>query len=278
MQTHEEAPRCFVDVELNGNYESLLAPRKQALDLSIAKLYEVFGDYPLRPVVQGCDHCVFPEDNDLIHSLALKRLGARELSKFSYKALTTWGDADDLRHFLPRLLELVTTDETVGGIDTPILFGKLRYAGWRQWPEKEQEALLRFFETYWPCMLAEYPVRLEDGESALAGIANAVDDIRPFLAGWLKQEGAPPVLHLARFVVENSANVKRRGVLRDAFWEDCGEQVSQVIGWMKSRELADHLGKMFFVYENSEPYLAALLSFAGSELEPLAGTDMDIAK
>ena len=60
----------------------------------------------------------------------LRDLTDTDLKKYAFKALTTWGNADDFRHFLPRLFELeaVHPQRIVGLVDPEILFGKLAYA------------------------------------------------------------------------------------------------------------------------------------------------------
>ena len=79
-----------------------------ALAAALERLYLVFRSYGLKPHIEGCPCCVYDEDQDRVRSRSLRALTAEDFDTYASKALTTWGDADDLRHFLPRLLELVT--------------------------------------------------------------------------------------------------------------------------------------------------------------------------
>lgn len=44
-------------------------------------------------------------------------------------AVYTWGTADDFKHFLPRLFELLVTDSDAF-VDTAAVFAKLNYESW----------------------------------------------------------------------------------------------------------------------------------------------------
>ena len=240
---------------------------KQAVSDAVQNLYEVFGRYK-RSIVEGCDHCVFPQDNALIHSKPLRKLSPLELEKYGRKALTTWGDQDDLRHFLPRLFELMTEGERISRlIDAPILTGKLRYAQWQHWPNHEREALHQFFTCYWERVLAEYPCQLESADDALCTIANAVDDIVPYMEFWQKQSDAPPIAHLAEFITDEVDRYCRKKKLGNAFWDDREDQVAQVVRWFQSADLSKRVESLFFDFEEKELQLATALSVASGMLE-----------
>src|SRR5262245_16013964 len=103
-----------------------MAEQADALDVpvAVAGLYDVFALYRLGEVVEGCSHCVAVGDERALHRAPLRRLDGRSLGRYAFKALTTWGDVDDLRHFLPRLLELAAAnDPDLPGLE--VLFGKL---------------------------------------------------------------------------------------------------------------------------------------------------------
>ena len=56
--------------------------------------------------------------------------------------MTTVDHADTFRYFLPRIVELAVENSFI--VDREVVFGKLRYGKWREWPLHEQEALERF--------------------------------------------------------------------------------------------------------------------------------------
>jgi hypothetical protein len=81
-----------------------MAPEETALRQSIEGLYKAFASYPLAEVIEGCPCCTTESQQTQIHAKPLRELSIDNLDDFARKALTTWGSADDLKHFLPRLL------------------------------------------------------------------------------------------------------------------------------------------------------------------------------
>ena len=64
--------------------------------------------------------------------------------------MTTWGTEEDFKHFLPRLLELVTAEESITDVvDSEVLLGKLAYADWTHWPSEEQKAVNDYLNALW---------------------------------------------------------------------------------------------------------------------------------
>ena len=98
-----------------------------ALHEAVERLYEVFARYPLITPVTGCPCCTTPADYAMLASKPLRQLTAKDLRKYATKALTTWGDVNDFRHFLPRLFELIFFDNFSIDVDAESLFRKLPY-------------------------------------------------------------------------------------------------------------------------------------------------------
>ena len=83
------------------------APSHPDLEGAIAALYDAFASYGLADVVEGCPCCVSAEDQARLRSKPLRLLIDGDLGGFAFSALSTWGTLHDLKHFLPRILELV---------------------------------------------------------------------------------------------------------------------------------------------------------------------------
>lgn len=117
------------------------------------RLYEVFGRYP-RP--RGETYSAYSDvtaaDAAAIRERPLRELSGRDLAKYVMRAIVTWGDADELRYYLPRLLELLITER--GWADKPTVMLNLATAGWRSWPASEQEAIEAFVRAAWQPLLA----------------------------------------------------------------------------------------------------------------------------
>jgi hypothetical protein len=88
--------------------------RQQALAAAVAGLYAAFARYKLHHPVTGCPCCTSAEDDRRVQSKPMHQLEAADLERYAFKAVTTLGTVDDLKHFLPRLLELAAAEGKVG--------------------------------------------------------------------------------------------------------------------------------------------------------------------
>ena len=238
-------------------------PELEALHTAVADLYTKFARYPLRAKVTGCPHCIDEFDNHTIHARPLRELTWDELARFSWKTMTTWGDADDFRHFLPRLFELIAgqADPT----QTPyyrypyneeVLFGKLAYANWRTWSSAEQAALDGYFMALWRAALASYPTRTSPS-TWLASIGAATDPA-PFLGAWRADGRAAALRHLADFVLDNLNLVAGADNTFSVFWDKGdGERNRQVANWLRDPQTREQLERGCFAYAE-EPFATDL--------------------
>jgi hypothetical protein len=157
---------------------------------AIEGLYTTFARYPLAPIVEGCDCCVDPEDKSELAAAPLRTINNAALDKFASKALTTWGDDDDFKHFLPRLLEL----ETSGGLDSnTAVSSKIVYADWHKWPAEERDAVVAYYQAKAFSRLSSD----RDKNSLPLALLEAVRlriDMAPFLAAWTQRKSEPAVL------------------------------------------------------------------------------------
>lgn len=145
----------------------------------IENLYTTFAVYPCRPVIEGCPCCVSDSDKEHLHTKELRELGVDDLSRYAFKAMTTWGDQADFKHFLPRIFELLTTDEWL--VDTFIVLGKLEYAHWENWPDTEKTAITEFLICWWTSIINHQTSF--DKETFIA-IGRLITDTRALLNNW----------------------------------------------------------------------------------------------
>ncbi len=122
----------------------------------VDNLYEVFNKYTLKEKMAFCECCQLEADEIKLHNKPLNIMNSKDFGPYPGKAMTTFGDEDDYRHFLPRLLEL----EALGYYpDLQWILMKLDYAGWKKWDKKEVDAILNFFRV----LLSTLPNEKEDG-------------------------------------------------------------------------------------------------------------------
>ena len=155
------------------------------MDTPIENLYQVFAKYRLRPGMVGCPCCVTESDIERLYKKKLRELDAEDLGKYSLKAVTTWGDEYDFKHFLPRILEL--WDDCVSH---DMLFMKLQYLHWETWPPQEKDAIVVYFESILKSLWHEFS-QLPDAtlgeESSFEAwvIESDIEEISDFLSGKL---------------------------------------------------------------------------------------------
>lgn len=111
---------------------------------SIEGLYAAFARYPLRARIEGCPHCDLGGAERGLHAKPLRELDEDDLGRFPFKAMSTFGDVDDFRHFFPRIAELITYYGHSRACDLGVLARKLPYGEWERWPEPERAAILRW--------------------------------------------------------------------------------------------------------------------------------------
>lgn len=144
--------------------------RRAELSAAIDRATAVFAAYP-RPVQMSCcAHCA--PDHALTDDW---------LEDYAFKAVSTWGDAADLRHFLPTMLERSWAGTL--GAHPAVVSTKLVVAGWRTWPTEEQGAVEDLMRALFVAELSEYPGRV-GALGAIAAIAEPAESIRPHLDDW----------------------------------------------------------------------------------------------
>ena len=120
------------------------------LIVAVENLYSAFRHYPL-DVLMSASFTVHESDKAELYTPSLRNLSAEQLSKYTLKAMTSWGGVNDFKHFLPRILELQSNADF---FDTDLVKNKFDLAEFSQWCVKERLAINQFFEAYWEAFVA----------------------------------------------------------------------------------------------------------------------------
>lgn len=201
-------------------------------EAAIEAAYVVFGRYPLRRDMDACPCCVDPGRQGALTRLELRAATADQLGHYAFKAMTTWGDADDYRHFLPRILALTLAPEAGAwpGLDLDLIASKLSYGGYTRWPEVERAAVRDVLRAIWDRVLAhDGAAGGPDPDDVLTAAHTLELDLEPFLARWAGDERRPAALRLADAVSSSGGprpealtawltSLARRRALERAFW------------------------------------------------------------
>ncbi len=140
---------------------------------AIDALYETFEAYVLADRIDFCPHCDLDASERRLHARPLRELTWADLSAYCPRAVTTFGDATDLKHFLPRILELYVADQRGAPCCLFTTFGRLDRADWTAWPSEEVAAIWRFIDA-WKRVLTRDAAESEDAAWELDELKSAM--------------------------------------------------------------------------------------------------------
>lgn len=237
------------------------------LAAAIEGLYSVFGRYPRRSTIDGCPCCVRAEAQAALNK-PLRKLACEDLSHFAFKAMTTWGDDRDYRHFLPRILDLAATQagRSWPGFDLEIQLGKLERAGWNRWKEPERIALQAYFRALFVAAITDAPKTGLFPAEVLLVAAQILPEPQQLLDVWATSTSPSATLRLAEFVDEEWSDQQHTGRLLRR-WNTSPLQ-SHLVRWLRAPERRQHL-EAYFAEHLDEPQ-ADLIAVAVDQLGTLA--------
>ncbi|MBB2744926.1 UNVERIFIED_ORG: hypothetical protein FHR35_004775 [Microbispora rosea subsp. rosea] len=165
------------------------------LDRALEALYAAFSRYPLPAKTDVCDHCVSAERVRAVRAAPLRMLTASALEPYAWNAVYTWGDVEEFKHYLPRLLELLILEE-LDGLHARSLM--LRVGVRRQsWRKIEREAVIGTVGAWWRHTLNHYP-RDVDAMMMIEIIADDLElDLAPYLSEWESATTEAAARHMA---------------------------------------------------------------------------------
>ena len=257
-------------------------------------------------------YAVFPEmkwrgRNATVCPCCVSDLNARDLAKTPRRELTAdlvseyLGSAhhvdegsagQEVRHFLPRIFELLAAGEEVSmsGNECALIRLGRGALGWGEetyrdaWSKREVDAVERFVRAYWLAVLAETPElfqRPETGEilfddhraeDTLCMVAKGGGDIAALLALWDGETTLAAALHVASLVSNAMARpwgrrpLLEKGALGNPHWEDQEEAMRMVVEWLLRPARCKRLLDAFMQTPQNSPE-SVVLAEAHDELE-----------
>jgi hypothetical protein len=171
------------------------------LQRAIAEVYRVFAKYPHPAELEIEDYRDPEKVRRGLASKPLSELGGEELGAYAGWAMTTVGDANDYRHFLPRILELGLLDLPWMGLEPWGIAGKLTYGDWRKWPSEEQGAIEAFFQSAWAVTVADDWIE----PRWFVGLVHLGLDIDPALQVWIEATSPSAIAKCADVIEDDIA-------------------------------------------------------------------------
>lgn len=206
---------------------------EHSLRKSIESLYYIFSSYSSKSHMEACPCCVREDEKKEIKRKPIRELNANNLKSYAFKALTTWGNEDNFKYFLPRLFELQAF-ERFEFSSPEVLFGKLEYADWWTWPVQEQQVIKTYFKLLWKFVLVVIeptPFGTEIG-NYLCGIGQAIDNLNPYLVLWQQNDMLNAQTNFIAFIQENIDELIYENKLVNSYWENRERQMKQVVRWL----------------------------------------------
>jgi hypothetical protein len=226
-----------------------------ALQIAVENSYAVFAPYISLPVDKGSPITVTDKMRLPLETQALRELTKEDLDIFVFKALTTWGNEDDLRHFLPRILELTANQAFWTWLGLYQFFHKFKLANWKMWPQEEQVAIEVYCQALWRYILDLIPV----SENIFSSHTNCflvnlteILDIQPYLAAWGKSHNE--ILHLANLVSHYGLPYqdKETAIVYHVEWLKDNQYLSVVRDWLITQEHLETLEIAFFANPSNQ--------------------------
>lgn len=223
----------------------------ERLKNSVEKLYETFEKYHSGPNMIGSSNYGKELDtwNRLIFKKPLRELDEDDLSRFTGKVITTWGNTNDYKHFLPRIFEL--TAELKTPYEIWIAFDKLNLAEWYNWSENEQKVIHEFMIELWENIVNDYSEKAEwEFKDYFSAIANFYPKFSDLLNIWTESESRAGIKHLSHFVVdEQTALFDRKKI---SGFHDQKKNAEELINWILSDKTLDKIQRKYFKFETDK--------------------------
>lgn len=161
----------------------------------------------------------------------LRLLEVEDVQEYTSAALTTVGNVEDYKHFLPRLLDLAVES---GVVEPQIIAMKLNYAEWRAWPKYEQQALEDIFLQ---AGVDSFKQHTDDYLAArwLESLAILTMDLAPLLAEVLASTNDCCALQVAYLLLSDTLFAS--DPIERAYWEYVPDTIVQETrSWLFSEE------------------------------------------
>jgi len=202
-----------------------------------AALFSAFADVAFDPAMA---HSPGNVSDDEVAALGqpVRDLPTDLVGRFVIRAGTSWGSAADLRRVAPRALALAADNALT--VDRTVLWEKLRWAGWPDWPEAQTAAVHAFLAAEWGRLVRSPARPAHIAHRWLGAVAPATQDLDPFLHDWHEALGplTPPAhlhaaaSHLVALLVDSPLRPDLPATMADVIPPSGGPAGDQLTTWL----------------------------------------------
>ena len=194
------------------------------LDEVVERAYDVFSKYAVNVPLDVCTVCCLTAEEELrLARTPVRGIPVELLADYTDSARPEKTRIDEVKHFLPRYLELVS-QFVFPTHSAELSFSRLSPFSKDEWSEEEQDVLCSFAIEFFTRCLATYPLP-EGIDTILIMLDKGGFAIEPLLDIWKTTNGLMSTLNFTDLYVEGFDFTKSR--LTNAFDED--GKVSEVL-------------------------------------------------
>jgi hypothetical protein len=230
----------------------------KGLQKSIAVLYDTFAKYQSMSTLEGSSiYEDLEEWKKELKSKNLKDLTATDLSRFAGKVILTWGDENDYKFYLPRILELSASYNNPYDIWT--VYSRLENAKWKLWDSKEQEAINNFTFELWKHIVNDNRKEaLYNFKEYFHAILCYYPNIQSIFISWETSKSTVAIKHLSNYILEERVHIFDKNYINSTIKNTV--HIAAFKAWLTSDSIINKLENAFFDIKNKE--IAAQLSWA----------------
>jgi len=208
------------------------------LEEIIKNSYELFSNYEANSPLDICTECCMSKENEgLLASLSIKEIPVKLLSEYNDGASTEKTPINEVKHFLPRYLDLIGKFEFPSH-STEISLKRLTPFNKTEWKEEEKILLKKFALVYFKKCLSIYPLpNNESIDSIIIMFWRGQFEIIELLSIWEKETTKESILHFRDLYFLGFKN-KNKSKLSNAFGE---KEISLIVrGWIDDKKVKQH--------------------------------------
>jgi hypothetical protein len=195
------------------------------LSQTIEALYSAFADVPKPQAIEGCPHCIDDKNVDALLMTPLRELHPEHLSSYASSAFLTVGSAADYCYFLPRIVEISSTNDCWWP-DIQITGRAIYSCEPDSWPRRRRDALHSVL--FAVISEAIESARYDKLDQWMCGIARMGFPVSPHLDQIANESSAV----LSYF--EDNADSLPNGKLSNPFWELPNDSHDEIVCWFNS--------------------------------------------
>ncbi|MBI1836316.1 MAG: hypothetical protein HYR91_03525 [Flavobacteriia bacterium] len=224
----------------------------------LENLYTVFAKYQSSSFLIGS-----PIYDDIeiwkktLKNKKLHELNDDDLSRFVGKAMSTWGNENDFKYYLPRILELCY--ELQAPYDINIIYSKLEDANWRNWNSIEQKSIYDFSIELWTNLLNNSSEKaIYEFKNYFHTLMNFHPNFTELLHLWTLNNQYASIKHLVNYILE-----EKQFIFDLNYINSTPKNYSKIIefkSWLLSETVNQKIENSFF--ENPDSDIAEKCSWA----------------